>query len=106
MSLAKIKKNDQVIILAGKDKGKTGVVLQVFAKKVLVEGINLATFHKKANPNTQEEGGIQKKELPIAISNIARYDTTSGKAMKLGVKVCEDAKKVLFDKKTDKTIEN
>jgi large subunit ribosomal protein L24 len=108
MALAKIKKDDQVIVLSGKYKGKTGVVLKVISEKnkVLVQGINMATFHQKPNPNAQIEGGIKKKELPIDISNIARYDTASGKAMKLGVKLLKDSKRVLFDKKTDKVLEN
>ena len=67
--------------------------------KVLVQGINLATYHQKPNPNAQIEGGIKKKELPIDISNVARYDSVSGKAMKLGVKTLEDGKKIaLFNK--------
>ena len=108
MALAKIKKGSEVIVTAGKYKGQTGVVRQVLGEKgkVIVEGINLATYHQKPNPNAQIEGGIKKKELPIDISNVARYDNASGKLMKLGVKSLEDGKKVLFDKKTDTTLDN
>lgn len=108
MALAKIKKNDHVKILAGKDKGKTGQVLYVLTEenKVVVQGINVATFHQKPNPQAQREGGIQKKELPIALSNVARYDMASGKVMKLGVRTLKDGKKVWFDKKTDQVLED
>ncbi|MEE3002760.1 MAG: 50S ribosomal protein L24 [Pseudomonadota bacterium] len=108
MALAKIKQGIEVIVLTGKYKGKTGQVLKVFAEKnkVLVEGINLATFHQKPNPNAQIEGGIKKKELPIDISNVARYDSNSGKAMKLGVKSQKDSKKVFFNKKTETILDN
>lgn len=108
MALAKIKKGSEVIITAGKCKGQTGVVREVLGEKgkVIVEGINLATYHQKPNPNAQIEGGIKKKELPIDISNVARYDNASGKLMKLGIRALKDGKKVLFDKKTDATLDN
>lgn len=107
MALAKIKEGNEVIVIAGKCKGQTGTVQKVLTNgKVLVQGINLATYHQKPNPNAQIEGGIKKKELPIDISNVARYDSVSGKAMKLGVKTLEDGKKVLFDRKTEKTLDN
>jgi large subunit ribosomal protein L24 len=108
MALSKIKKGNEVIVLSGKCKGQVGVVQKVISEtnKVIVQGINIATFHQKPNPNAQIEGGIKKKELPIDISNVARYDSVSGKAMKLGIKTLEDSKKVLFDKRSDKTLDN
>ena len=106
MALAKIKESNEVIVLSGKYKGKTGIVKRVFpeSNRVLVEGINVVTYHQKPNPNANIEGGIKKKELPIDISNVARYDKASGKPMKVGVKTLEDGKKVLFNKKTGDTI--
>jgi large subunit ribosomal protein L24 len=68
MALAKIKEGNEVIVIAGKCKGQTGIVQKVLTnRKVLVQGINLATYHQKPNPNAQIEGGIKKKELPIDI---------------------------------------
>lgn len=106
MALSVINKNNDVIVLAGKDKGKTGKVLKVIREKgkALVEGINMATFHQKPNPNLDQEGGIRKKELPIEISNLARYDVSSKKTLKLGVKFLENGDKVLFNKKTGEQI--
>jgi large subunit ribosomal protein L24 len=106
MALVTITKNDDVIVLAGKDKGKTGKVVRVIKEKgkAIVEGINMATFHQKPNPNLDIEGGIIKKEVPIEISNLARYDVASNKALKLGVKFLENGDKVLFNKKTGEQV--
>lgn len=106
MALSAISKNNHVIVLAGKDKGKTGKVLKVIKEKgkAIVEGVNVATFHEKPNPNLDKEGGIRKKELPIEMSNLARYDVSSNKALKLGVKFLENGDKVLFDKKTGEQV--
>ena len=108
MTLAKIKSKQEVIVISGKYKGKTGVVKQVFPEKnkVLVEGINVVTYHQKPNPNANIEGGIKKKELPIDISNVARYDSASGKPVKVGVKTLEDGKKVLVNKRTGNVVED
>ena len=106
MALEVITKNDDVIVLAGKDKGKTGKVVRVIKEKgkAIVEGINMATFHQKPNPNLDIEGGIIKKELPIEMSNLARYDVSSNKTLKLGVRFLENGDKVLFNKKTGEQI--
>ena len=106
MALSAINKNNDVIVLAGKDKGKTGKVLKVIKEKgkAIVEGVNVATFHEKPNPNLDKEGGIRKKELPIEMSNLARYDVSSNKALKLGVKFLENGDKVLFNKKTGEQV--
>ena len=94
MSAAKIKQGDKVVILAGKDKGRTGAVLQVMPKedRVLVEGINVHARHRKpdqANP----QGGIERKPAPLHISNVAVADK-DGKPTRVGFRVLEDGKKV------------
>jgi ribosomal protein L24, bacterial/organelle len=69
--LKKIKKGDQVIVLSGKDKGRTGTVLNILKNsKVLVENVNIVKKHQKGNPNTGQEGGIIEKEMPVHISNV------------------------------------
>ncbi len=86
--MAKIKRNDQVIVIAGKDKGKQGRVLRVIADKgrVLVEGVGIVTKHKKPNPQTNTQGGILKQEAPIHISNVSLMDA-EGKATRVGFQV-------------------
>lgn len=86
--MAKIKRNDQIVVIAGKDKGKQGRVLRVIVAKnrVLVEGVNIVTKHKKPNPQTNSQGGILKQEAPIHISNVALMDA-EGKATRVGFQV-------------------
>jgi large subunit ribosomal protein L24 len=103
--MAKIKRNDQVIVIAGKDKGKQGRVLRVVADKgrVLVEGVNIVTKHKKPNPQTNSQGGILKQEAPIHISNVALMDA-EGKATRVGFQV-EGEVKTRIARSTGATIQ-
>ena len=100
-----IKKNDTVVVLAGKDKGKTGKVLKVLVEKnrALVEGVNMVS--KSTKPSAQNpQGGIVKQEAPIHISNLSLVDPKSGKATRVGIKVTEDGKKVRIAKKSGEEI--
>ncbi|MBN2780218.1 MAG: 50S ribosomal protein L24 [Alphaproteobacteria bacterium] len=100
----KIKKGDIVKILAGKDKGKEGLVLKAFPedKKVLVEGVNVVKKHQKA---TQTQApGIVEKPLPIDLSNVALLDPKDKKPTRVGYKVLEDGKKVRISKRTGEVI--
>ncbi len=91
----KIKKNDDVIVIAGKDKGNRGSVLSVLDNdRVLVAGINKVKKHQKPNPVKGTTGGIVEIEKPIHISNIAIYNATTKKADRVGVKQLEDGRKV------------
>ena len=92
--MAKIKRNDQVIVIAGKDKGKKGRVLRVIADKgrVLIEGVGIVTKHKKPNQQTGEQGGIVKQEAPIHISNVMLLDS-DGKPTRVGFTVSAEGKK-------------
>lgn len=93
--MARIRKNDQVVILAGKDKGKRGVVLRVLDDgHVVVEGVNRVKKHQKPNPMRNIQGGIVEKEMPIDVSNVALYNVATQKADRVGYKVLEDGRKV------------
>jgi len=101
----KIKKGDQVVVLTGRDKGAKGEVLMVLPEKrrVVVQGVNLVTKHQK--PTQTSPGGIQKKELPIHVSNVALADPKSGEATRVGYKRLKDGKKVRVAKKSGETVE-
>ena len=93
--MEKIRKGDEVIVLAGKDKGKRGQVLsRVDAQHVLVEGINRVKKHVKPNPMKGEVGGIREKEMPVDQSNVALINPQTKKADRAGFKVLADGKKV------------
>jgi large subunit ribosomal protein L24 len=92
----KIKKGDEVVILAGKDKGKRGVVLKAAdaRERVIVENVNMAKRHTKGNPGQGTAGGIIEKEMPIHISNVAIWNPISSKGDRIGFKNLEDGRKV------------
>ncbi|GAB3775994.1 50S ribosomal protein L24 [Ramlibacter monticola] len=93
----KIRKGDQVIVLAGRDKGKRGtVVLRKDDDHVVVEGINLVKKHTKPNPLKGTTGGIVEKAMPIHQSNVAIYNPSTGKADRVGIKVDGDTRKRVF----------
>lgn len=102
---AKIRKNDEVIVIAGKDKGSIGKVLSVDTKanRVTVEGVKMVTKHTKANPEAGVQGGFVKNPAPIHVSNVAIYNPDTKKADKVGFRV-EDGKKVRFYKSTNALI--
>lgn len=80
----KIKKDDMVLILTGKDRGKQGKVLRLVEDRVLVEGINLVHKHTRPNPQKAVKGGITKQEAAVHISNVALINTETGKAGRVG----------------------
>ena len=91
----KIRKGDQVVIIAGKDKGKRGTVTRrVDAERVVVEGINRVKKHVKPNPVKGVVGGVIDKEMPLHISNVSLYNPATKKADRVGFKFLEDGKKV------------
>lgn len=104
--MRKIKKGDDAIILAGKDKGSRGSVLKVIDdQRVIVENCNLAKKHVKPNPNAGESGGIVEKEMPIHISNVALFNSAIGKADRIGIKILEDGRKVRFFKSNNEVVD-
>ncbi len=102
--MRKIKKNDDVIVIAGKDKGNRGSVLSVTDDFVLVSGINKVKKHQKPNPVKGSAGGIVEIEKPIHISNVAIYNSTTKKADRVGVKQLEDGRKVRVFKSNGEVI--
>ena len=94
--MKKIRKGDEVVVITGKDKGKRGTVLRVIPDedRVVVEGVNVVKKHQKPNPMRGQQGGIVEKTLSVHVSNIAIFNSVTGKADRVGVKVLEDGKKV------------
>ncbi len=103
----KIKKGDEVIVIAGKDKGKKGTVLSVIndGEKLLIDGINTAKKHVKANPNAGERGGIVAKNMPIHRSNVMVYDPTTQKGSKVGIRVLKDGQRARYFKGSDQLVD-
>lgn len=103
--MRKIKTNDEVIVITGKDKGKRGTVYRLIGdKKVIVSGINIVKRHTKPNPNAGIAGGIVEKEAPLDISNIAIFNPETSKADRVGFMV-EEGKKARVFKSTNKVID-
>ena len=102
---SKIKKGDTVIVLTGRDRGRSGEVLKVLpeANRVLVDGVNMVKKHRKASPTSQ--GGIESMAAPMHISNVAHKDPKSGKATRIGFKFLEDGRKVRFAKASGEVID-
>lgn len=102
--MQRIRKGDEVIVLAGRDKSRRGVVLsRVGDDKVLVEGINVAKKHVKPNPMLNNPGGIVNKNMPIHISNVALINPETGKADKVRIKEV-DGRKVRVFRSNDKVV--
>lgn len=104
--MQKIKKGDDIIVIAGKDKGKRGTVRQMLPDRdrVVVEGINLVKRHVKGNPQKGEPGGIQNKEAPLHISNVALYNPKAGKADRVAIREIE-GKRVRVFKSTNEPVD-
>ena len=104
--MQRIKKGDDVIVLAGRDKGKRGNVLKTIGdSKALVDNVNLVKKHTKGNPNTGETGGIIEKEAPIHVSNLALYNPETKKGERIGYKTLEDGRKVRYFKSNNEVID-
>jgi len=103
----KIKKGDDVIVIAGKDKGKRGTVTRVVTEsaRVFVENVNVVKKHQKPNPAAGVPGGIIEKEMPLDVSNIAIFNPATGKADRLGFKFLEDGRKVRFFKSNGEVLD-
>ena len=102
---AKIKKGDKVVVLTGRDKGKTGEVIQVMPKeeRALVRGVNIVRRHQRQT--AQQEGGIISKEASIHLSNLAYADPRDGKPTRVGFKILDDGRKVRFAKRSGDLID-
>lgn len=102
----KIRKNDRVVVITGKDKGRQSTVLQVFPNgKALVQGVNVAKKHQKPNPNLGIQGGVVEKEMPIQISNLMVLNPTTNKGERVGFKILDDGKKVRVFKSSGERVD-
>ena len=106
MSAAKIRKGDKVIVLSGKDKGRTGEVTAAMPKdgKVVVSGVNVATRHRKAT-QANPQGGLERREAPMHVSKVAIVDPKDGKATRVRFDVAKDGKKVRVSARTGEKID-
>ena len=104
--MQRIKKGDDVIVIAGRDKGRRGNVLKVMGNgRALVDNVNIVKRHTKGNPNTGETGGILEKEAAIQLSNIALYNPVTKKGERVGFKTLEDGRKVRYFKSNDEVVD-
>ena len=102
--MRKIKRDDEVIVIAGKDKGKRGTVMRVLDDRLIVSGINMVKKHTKPNPMIGKAGGIVEKEAAIAVSNVAIFNPQTGKGDRVGFKLLEDGTKSRIFKSTGEII--
>ena len=102
--MMKIKQNDEVIVIAGKDKGSIGTVTKILGSKLIVEGFNLAKKHIRPNPQAGIQGGIEEKEMPLNASNVAIYNPTTKKADRIGVRVNDKGTKERFFKSSGEAV--
>jgi large subunit ribosomal protein L24 len=104
--MRRIKKGDEIIVTAGKDKGRRGSVMQVLENdRVLVENINMVKKHTRPNPMKGLEGGIVEKEMPLHVSNIMLFNPATNKGDRVGFKVLEDGKKVRYFKSNGEVVD-
>jgi len=105
--MRKIKKGDDVIVIAGKDKGRRGHVVRVLPDqdKVVVENVNMVKKHQRGNPQQGVAGGIIEKEMPLHVSNVAIYNSSTGKADRVGIQVLENGDKVRVFKSNNEQID-
>jgi len=102
----RIRKGDEVIVIAGKDKGKQGSVLNIMPNgRLIVSDVNMAKRHTKPNPNRGQPGGIIEKEMPIDPSNIMLFNPQTEKGDRIGFKILEDGRKVRYFKSTDEVVD-
>ena len=103
--MSKIKKGDNVVVIAGRDKGKRGDVARIVGPShVIVNGVNTVKKHTRPNPMKNQPGGIVTKEMPIDVSNVAIYNPVTKKADRIGVRHLEDGRKVRFYKSNGEQI--
>ena len=102
----RIKKGDEIIVIAGKDKGRRGTVLRVYEDdKLLVENVNVVKKHQKPNPNAGIQGGIIEKEMPLHASNVMLFNPITNKGDRVGIKTLEDGRRVRFFKSNNEVVD-
>ena len=104
--MKRIKKGDEIIVIAGKDKGRRGAVLHVFDNgKVLVENVNVVRKHQKPNPNVGIQGGIIEKEMPLLASNVMLFNPITNKGDRVAIKTLEDGRRVRSFKSNNEVVD-
>jgi large subunit ribosomal protein L24 len=104
--MQKIRKGDDVIVLAGRDKGKRGTVLRIIdAEHLVVEGANKVKKHQRPNPMKGVTGGIVEKEMPLHSSNVALYNPASRKADRVGIRVMQDGRRARYFKSNGEVVD-
>ena len=102
----RLKNGDEVIVIAGKDKGRRGTVDKVLSNgRVVVQGVNVVKKHQKGNPNAGVAGGIIQKEMPIKASNVMVFNAATGKGDRIGYKTLDDGRKVRYFKSNNETLD-
>jgi large subunit ribosomal protein L24 len=106
MGMNRIKKGDEVIVIAGRDKGRRGTVLRVFPdERVLVENVNVVKKHQRGNPQQGVAGGIIEKEMPMDASNVMLWNPVSKKGDRVGIRSLEDGRKVRYFKSNNEVVD-
>jgi large subunit ribosomal protein L24 len=103
--MRKIRKGDEVVVTTGKDKGKRGTVLRVLEDSLVVEGVNRVRKAVKPNPMLGTTGGFQDKDMPIHLSNVALFNTATGRGDRVGIRTLEDGRKVRFFKSNGEVVD-
>jgi large subunit ribosomal protein L24 len=104
--MARIKKGDEVVVIAGKDKGRRGAVLRVFDDgRVLVENVNVVKKHQRGNPQAGQPGGIISKEMPLDISNVMIFNPQTEKGDRIGYRTLGDGTKVRYFKSNNEVVD-
>ena len=103
----RIRKGDEVVVIAGRDKGKRGVVLRVLkdSNQVVVENVNMVKRHTRGNPMQGTPGGIVEKEMPLHASNVALWNPVANKPDRIGFRTLEDGRKVRYFKSNDEVVD-
>ena len=107
MATRRIRKGDEVIVLAGRNRGQRGNVLEVDAGRgrVVVEGVNIVKRHTRPNPQKGTSGGIIEKEMSMDVSNVALFNPITGRGDRIGIRTMEDGRKVRYFKSTDEVVD-
>ncbi len=101
----KIRKGDEVVVSAGRDKGRRGTVIKVLEDKLVVEGVNMVKRHTKPNPQRNVQGGIVQKEAAIDISNVMLWNPLTKKGDRVGIRTLQDGRKVRFFKSNNEVVD-
>lgn len=104
--MKRIRKGDQVVVMAGRDKGRKGTVLRVVDDgRVVVENVNVAKKHMRPNPNKGQQGGIVEREMPLNVSNVMLLNPATGKGERVGFRTLEDGRKVRYFKSNNEVVD-